>query len=66
MKNILENTDVDNGSLPKTQRREQMNLNEMTDFANWCKEFRVSTLVSKNNEYTVLVGDHEKKVPILN
>jgi hypothetical protein len=37
---------------------------DMKAYAQWCNEFGVSRLVSKNNEFTVTIGNHEKLVKL--
>lgn len=37
---------------------------DMKAFTHWCNEFGVSRLVSKNNEFTVTIGNHEKLVKL--
>ena len=37
---------------------------DMHAFTQWCNELGVSRLVSKNNEFTVTIGNHQKYVKL--
>jgi hypothetical protein len=42
----------------------QKTVPQETSFINWCQEFNVGIMTSKNSEFTVKIGDHVKHVKL--
>lgn len=53
-----------NKNVVEISRRVLDNNIDMQAFTQWCNEFGVSRLVSKNNEFTVTIGNHQKLVKL--